>query len=1534
MGHRIRKGKSCHLLLILTLILFLGFSDLTVGDETKWVAVGMLHDWYSSAGCEIEVGRRHLISDQQDGLRWPAQFKWQDSQAAKALWIGATNYYDPLVDNTFDYKVVHIGPRVLDEYNEFMPVEFKLIGRFNHPSVFVDGIPATDMTYMDEVDEIDETLNSNRLLCNIVNTSIGITLTRKIYAFSQQNHDNYFIYDYIFKNTGICNQDSSITHEQTLEGVYFFFQYRYAICREGGPFGYYWLPQSTAWGHNTMNNVLYGNPFRCIYSWHGRHSSCGFDNIGGPYATGDGHLGAAQFPGVVTLHADVSTSDNSDDPLQPTSTPYLGSDEPITYNNNQFNAAMMSVEYAVMSSGHPENTHAEEVGEGYADLWGGTPGGFSQCIGFGPYTLAPGDSIHIALAEGVSGLSRDLCYSIGDQWLNGSGPFILPDGSATNDRDEYKNEWVYTGIDSILQTFARAEENWESGFDIPQPPPPPATFEVFSDSDRIHLTWSNNAESWPNFAGYKIYRSVGTYDTTYQEIFACGQGTGHPDIVNSYEDTDVTYGHDYYYYIVSFDDGSTNDIQPGVPLRSSMFWTRTIEPAYLRDYPMLDADLYVDPNGSDDNSGLTPDEPLQTITAALDRILSYILRPHTIYLAEGNYSPSTNGESYPLNLKSYVSLSGASEETTILDAEGVAGVLYCSDDVNFVVENLTIRNGVADHGGGVFCASSTPTLTNVTIVGNSANYSGGGIWCIENSDLSLSNVTISGNYANDYGGGIYFSSNSSATFDSDNRCNIFMNDAGSVGFDLYSVSNVPFIDPPSITVVLDTFTVLYPTDYYAYPSENFTFDILNFLVEQAEADLYVDPVGNNDNSGLSPEEPLQTITYALTKIYADSLHPHTIYLAEGTYSPSTNGENYQLYCRSYVSLSGAAEETTILDAEGVSRVLYCYRDRNFIIENLTIRNGVASSGGGIICWESSPSLTNVTISENSAGNRGGGIYCSGSSPSLVNVTVSTNTAEYFGGGIHCYYNSNPSLENVTISGNTASVSGGGIYFGYYSGAIFDTVNRCDIFLNNADGVGYDLYAGSDVPIINVVVDTFTVLYPTDVYAYPVSNFTFDILNCKIEQAEADLYVNPNGNDDNSGLSPDEPLQTITYALTLIFADSLRPHNIYLAEGIYSPSTTGESYPLNLKSYVSLSGAGEGITILDAEGEGGVLYCSNTNNFVIENLTIRNGAADYGGGIYFMGSNPVLTNVTISGDSAGWGGGIYCESSYPSFVNVTISENYARYGGGIYFISSSPTLTNVTISEDSARYGAGIYCYSSNPNLTSVTIYGNSAASRGGGIYCSYNSNPTMINAILWNDSPQEIYFFLVADPNSVTIAYSDVEGGEAAIITTNGTVNWLDGNIDSDPLFVGGDPFDFHLTENSPCIDAGTAFFEWEGDTLVNLPDTAFNGNAPDMGAFESPYIVEIEESQIVPNKFVLYQNYPNPFNPITTFKYGLPKPSNVSLKIYNILGQEVTTLVDKHQIAGYHQARWDASGVGSGVYFYKITAGEYSAVKKCIILK
>ena len=101
----------------------------------------------------------------------------------------------------------------------------------------------------------------------------------------------------------------------------------------------------------------------------------------------------------------------------------------------------------------------------------------------------------------------------------------------------------------------------------------------------------------------------------------------------------------------------------------------------------------------------------------------------------------------------------------------------------------------------------------------------------------------------------------------------------------------------------------------------------------------------------------------------------------------------------------------------------------------------------------------------------------------------------------------------------------------------------------------------------------------------------------------------------------------------------------------------------------------------------------------------------------------------------------------------------------------------------------------------------------------------------------------------------------------------------------------------------------------------------------------EEDDFSHLPKEFDLRQNYPNPFNPTTIIEYALPKASEVKIRIYNILGQKVRSLVDEHQDAGYKRIQWDGKDDGgneisSGVYFYRIEAGDFVKCKKMTLLK
>ena len=178
-------------------------------------------------------------------------------------------------------------------------------------------------------------------------------------------------------------------------------------------------------------------------------------------------------------------------------------------------------------------------------------------------------------------------------------------------------------------------------------------------------------------------------------------------------------------------------------------------------------------------------------------------------------------------------------------------------------------------------------------------------------------------------------------------------------------------------------------------------------------------------------------------------------------------------------------------------------------------------------------------------------------------------------------------------------------------------------------------------------------------------------------------------------------------------------------------------------------------------------------------------------------------------------------------NVRFIRNSADFGAAIYSTGSDITLENVIFYDNSsADGGSAIYAVgSSNITAKNVVFSSNTAGVNGGAIY-SVSSSINLVNSILRGDSPEEIYFSPNGDLASIMVSYCNIQGGQDDIITNdNVTVEWLDGNLDEDPLFADVENGDFHLQEGSSCINAGNP------DTEYNDPD----GSRNDMGSYGGP---------------------------------------------------------------------------------------------------
>jgi len=312
-----------------------------------------------------------------------------------------------------------------------------------------------------------------------------------------------------------------------------------------------------------------------------------------------------------------------------------------------------------------------------------------------------------------------------------------------------------------------------------------------------------------------------------------------------------------------------------------------------------------------------------------------------------------------------------------------------------------------------------------------------------------------------------------------------------------------------------------------------------------------------------------------------------------------------------------------------------------------------------------------------------------------------------------------------------------------------------------------------------------------------------------------------------------------------------------------------------------------ITFATGEGEGSVL-----SGFTITN----NGTTAQGGAVFCDGTSPTLSHLRFIGNSAASGGAIFTNEAAPVIEYCEFEDNSAtEFGGAIYLEASEMSLDsslfqgNVCDGGGTVGRGGAIFVSYSTVALNNSNFYENEANVHAGGVYMSYASAdifqcqfvgnvgggnvgavysyksehlevinclfynntgtnagalrfytdvapidvPIVLNSICYGNTPCEIFF---ADDNlshDLIIAYSDLGGGEDAIVTNDvANIVWLDGNIDSDPLYVAPEYNYYYLQEESACLDAGILYFEYEG--VLYIDGGEYYGEARDQGALET----------------------------------------------------------------------------------------------------
>ena len=236
-----------------------------------------------------------------------------------------------------------------------------------------------------------------------------------------------------------------------------------------------------------------------------------------------------------------------------------------------------------------------------------------------------------------------------------------------------------------------------------------------------------------------------------------------------------------------------------------------------------------------------------------------------------------------------------------------------------------------------------------------------------------------------------------------------------------------------------------------------------------------------------------------------------------------------------------------------------------------------------------------------------------------------------------------------------------------------------------------------------------------------------------------------------------------------------------------------------------------------------------------------------------------------------------------------------------------------------------------------------AGIRNGGVYLSTNNgiNWTAVNSGISNLT---VHSLLSAGSS----LFAGTDGGSALYVTTNNGTNWTQANSGLDAPRV------FSLASGGTYIFAGTAngvYFSsnngssWKAVSSTNMKaqniysllvigDNLYAGGDNVIYKRLISEMTSVKDEEGLPAAFELRQNYPNPFNPVTTINYSVFKSSFVTIKVYDFLGREVTTLVHENKTSGNYSVEFNAGKLVSGVYFYRMQAGEFVQTKKLVLLK
>jgi len=776
-------------------------------------------------------------------------------------------------------------------------------------------------------------------------------------------------------------------------------------------------------------------------------------------------------------------------------------------------------------------------------------------------------------------------------------------------------------------------------------------------------------------------------------------------------------------------------------------------------------------------------------------------------------------------------------------------------EANPTIEHILIGNNIAvEDGGGIYLSSSNPIINHTSISNNVAGDQGGGIRSILSSMPEFTNVEISNNLA-DYGGGLSSTNSEPKLKDALIAFNLAFEGGG--GLQLKS-SN-------AIITNVDIYgnTAKDGGGIFIYSSAN---PILTHVVISHN---WATNCGGGIYASFS-SPVLMDIT--LSENWA--WYGGGIYLLESSYSSFAN----LLLNHNTATKYGGA--------------IYLKNSNLFITHATLFDNLAAEHGSGIyynssnleltnsIFWNNSQELIHSTTNDlpiiNFSDVEGGWVSGEGNididplfeNPFEADFTLSPESPCVNTG------NANPWYNDIDMSISDMGFTGGTFLLAEFLSFDFGDVGNIGISTN------WNIYnyRPDTLWIENVNFNTTTFStesdFPILVEPHGMSQINIECFPDTIGIINDSMFISSpnimegafvklkvNGMDEHviSGGNISGTIESAIYRINgninVLRNDSLTilPGTEFLFDGPYSFSIEG---------MLTAKGTKEDSIIFDNyygvnpdERWKGITLDSTQTTPVFEYVRISHAWKKQGGGLYLYKGSLKMNHAIISGNFADNGGGIWMRKSNNSnsasntlISDVLINHNQAfQLGGGIYIWSSDPILSNVIVSNNNAETGGGIFTtHYANPMIKNVIINDNYASSHGGGMFLTgNNSNPILINTTISNNIADHGGGLYMNNSTNLSIINSIIwtnnsmlEGNINNALFSNIFLedNFIyegESNINNDPIFTNSSIGDYTLQLNSPCIDAGTDFFVWEDDTLVNMSPEEYYGTAPDMGAFE-----------------------------------------------------------------------------------------------------